>query len=129
METSHGVFRRFAFLFPLCSVALLLSTLAASRADSWERRAPVPGARAAHSAVWTGREMIVWGGGIDGSFLNTGARYLPVTDSWRATSLDNTPAPRWVHAAVWTGREMSLCGGRANFFGYDTRNDCARFNR
>jgi len=38
-----------------------------------------PDARAAHTAVWTGSEMIVWGGyGCDGNcLLNTGGRYNP----------------------------------------------------
>ena len=36
-----------------------------------------------HTAVWTGSEMIVWGGfHID--TLNTGGRYIPSTDSWVA---------------------------------------------
>ena len=36
----------------------------------------VPEARGEHTAVWTGNEMIVWGG--DGNtYLNTGARYNP----------------------------------------------------
>jgi len=72
--------------------------------------------------------MILWGGGSDGSFLNTGGRYLPATDAWRTTSLNNAPSPRWFHAAVWTGREMIIWGGRANFFGYDNYNDGARYN-
>lgn len=35
-----------------------------------------PSARDYHSAVWTGTEMIVWGGN-DGSGTNTGGRYTP----------------------------------------------------
>ena len=47
-----------------------------------------PEARLFHTAVWTGSEMIVWGGTPDNSFtdLNTGGRYNPSTDSWIATS-------------------------------------------
>src|SRR5262249_51647948 len=45
-----------------------------------------PTGRTYHTAVWTGSEMIVWGGvGFSGSF-NTGGRYDPTTDSWTATS-------------------------------------------
>src|SRR5262245_45453680 len=33
-----------------------------------------PNGRIEHTAVWTGSEMIVWGG-YDGSYLNTGGRY------------------------------------------------------
>jgi hypothetical protein len=35
-----------------------------------------PSPRTQHTAVWTGNDMIVWGGGEDG-FLNTGGHYTP----------------------------------------------------
>ena len=44
-----------------------------------------PHGRSLHVAVWTGSEMIVWGGGIPGTPFNTGGRYNPSTDSWTAT--------------------------------------------
>src|SRR6266436_7935667 len=46
-----------------------------------------PSVRYLHTAVWTGSEMIVWGGttGV-GSYFNTGGRYNPSTDSWTATT-------------------------------------------
>ena len=70
----------------------------------------VPEARGEHTAVWTGREMIVWGGqGFNG--LNTGARYNPTTDTWTATSTTNAPEARDQHTAVWTGSEMIVWGG------------------
>jgi hypothetical protein len=34
-------------------------------------------ARAYHSAVWTGTQMIVWGGWNGTDVLNTGGRYTP----------------------------------------------------
>ena len=56
--------------------------------------------------------MIVWGGGADGpTYLNTGARYSPSTDSWTATSTTNAPDARTGHTAVWTGSEMIVWGG------------------
>jgi len=58
--------------------------------------------------------MIVWGGtNGPSSFLNTGGRYDPSTDSWTATSTTNAPADREWHTAVWTGTEMIVWGGRA----------------
>src|SRR6185369_2490472 len=73
----------------------------------------VPTARYAHSVVWTGSRMIVWGGWIGGSgAVNTGGRYDPATDSWIPTSLGtNVPALRTNHSAVWTGSEMIIWGG------------------
>jgi hypothetical protein len=48
-------------------------------ADSWTATNTIsaPEARAGHTAVWTGSEMIVWGGQSDNSpfLLNTGGRY------------------------------------------------------
>ena len=80
--------------------------------DYWAAtsRTNVPEARGSHTAVWTGSEMIVWGG--DGNAdLNTGARYNPITDSWTATSTTNAPSVRYSHTAVWTGSEMIVWGG------------------
>ena len=74
-----------------------------------------PTARYSHTAVWTGSEMIVWGGeDINGNVLDTGGRYDPSTDSWTATSTTNAPAARYVHTAVWTGSEMIVWGGSGN---------------
>ena len=72
-----------------------------------------PSARVAHTAVWTdsGSEMIVWGGANSGSYLNTGGRYNPVTDTWTATGTTNAPSARFNHTAVWTGSEMIVWGG------------------
>jgi N-acetylneuraminic acid mutarotase len=71
-----------------------------------------PTARHAHTAVWTGSEMIVWGGGGNpGVYFNSGRRYNPSTDSWTATSTTNAPSARNNHKAVWTGSEMIVWGG------------------
>jgi N-acetylneuraminic acid mutarotase len=81
--------------------------------DTWaptRRDATTPVGRIAHTAVWTGTEMIIWGGG--GS--NTGGRYNPMTDTWLATPVDPfTPSGRDSHSAVWTGTEMIVWGGFA----------------
>jgi hypothetical protein len=64
------------------------------------------------NAVWTGKEMIVWGGMSGSGVTNTGARYNPATDIWTPISTVNAPIARWQHAAVWTGREIIVWGGR-----------------
>jgi hypothetical protein len=81
--------------------------------DTWitTSTANAPSAREAHTAVWTGSEMIVWGGYDGSSDVNTGARYHPSTDSWTATSTTNAPTGRDLHTAVWTGSEMVIWGG------------------
>ena len=88
--------------------------------DTWTATSTTnaPSNRPGHTAVWTGSEMIVWGGynlragtQIFGSTLNTGGRYIPSTDSWTATSTTNAPTARGSHTAVWTGSEMIVWGG------------------
>ncbi|ANM29626.1 hypothetical protein ABI59_08610 [Acidobacteria bacterium Mor1] len=80
--------------------------------DSW--RGPIrqqPGARFGHTAVWTGSEMLIWGGFHRGSFgYDDGGRYDPVTDTWTVLPSANSAA-RTGHTAVWTGTEMLIWGG------------------
>jgi hypothetical protein len=65
------------------------------------------------TAVWTGSEMIVWGG-YNGSYLDSGGRYRPSSDAWTPTSTGaNVPVGRSRHAAVWTGMEAIVWGGWA----------------
>jgi N-acetylneuraminic acid mutarotase len=95
--------------------------------DTWTTTSTThaPTGRSGPTAVWTGSEMIVWGG-IDGLFhtTNTGGRYNPSTNSWTATSTISAPAPRELHAAVWTGSEMIVWGGA----GADYLNTGGRYN-
>src|SRR5260370_17258955 len=83
--------------------------------DSWTATstANAPSPRGAHTAVWTGSEMVVWGGafGPPAMSLDTGGRYSASTDSWIATSIANVPHAREDHTAVWTGSEMIVWGG------------------
>ena len=89
--------------------------------DSWTATGSTnaPASRQWHTAVWTGSEMIVWGGRGDASNdFNIGGRFHPSTDSWTATSTTNAPTARSLHTAVWTGSEMIVWGGDdfPNFF-------------
>ena len=71
-----------------------------------------PLGRSLHTAVWTGSEMIVWGGYNGFDPFNTGGRYNASTDSWTATSTVNAPFARVGHTAVWTGIQMIVWGGQ-----------------
>jgi N-acetylneuraminic acid mutarotase len=84
-----------------------------SSTDSWTATTAInaPDARDSHTAVWTGSEMIVWGGEGDFGYVNTGGRYDPSADSWTVTSTSNAPPPRGFHTAVWTGSQMIVWGG------------------
>jgi N-acetylneuraminic acid mutarotase len=82
--------------------------------DNWAPTSLInaPDARDFHTAVWTGTEMIIWGGQTYGpNYLNTGGRYNPTTDTWIAPSTTNAPSGRYGHTAVWTGTEMIVWGG------------------
>ena len=65
-----------------------------------------PEGRYGSAGVWTGSEMIIWGGGG----FKTGSRYNPVTDYWSPTSTTGAPASVSEDVAVWTGTEMIVWG-------------------
>lgn len=80
----------------------------------WRLTAPAPiSARLEHTAVWTGREMLIWGGEtfpVDRPEEDAGAAYNPMADDWRL--LPDAPVQRrWAHLATFTGHEMLIWGG------------------
>jgi N-acetylneuraminic acid mutarotase len=86
-------------------------------------------ARENHTAVWTGSEMIVWGGNVQGMGPNNGgARYNPTTDSWVDVGFTGAPDPRHHHTAVWTGTRMIVWGGMADSFGDVPLNTGGRYD-
>src|SRR5262249_53529782 len=91
--------------------------------------APVP--RWAHTAVWTGTELIVFGGlgcgsGASGPRLcGVGARYRPGQDSWASMSQEGAPSARSGHTAIWTGTEMWIWGGSAERCADGSSGPCA----
>ncbi|HEY9476045.1 MAG TPA: hypothetical protein VIS06_19625, partial [Mycobacteriales bacterium] len=79
--------------------------------DTWRTLPAPPPFTGTHpgqvQAVWTGREMLLWGAAIQ-------AAYDPVTNHWRRlTALP--PGPGQIgpggHVMVWTGRQMIIWGG------------------
>ena len=66
--------------------------------------------------VWTGSDVIVWGGGRPKDHLAaTGAAYDPAIDSWRAIA--DGPVGLNLASGMWTGNEMLVFGSLL-----DTRN-------
>lgn len=60
------------------------------RDDSWKPTLQLLDPRYWHTAVWTGSEMIVWGGMMAvGQVFNDGRRYNPKPDSWLRLSTMN----------------------------------------
>jgi N-acetylneuraminic acid mutarotase len=75
-------------------------------------QAGAPLARSRHSAVWSGSQMLVWGGRTGPlEVTDSGARYDAATDTWTSISRRNAPRPRHSHSAVWTGGRMLVWGG------------------
>ena len=89
--------------------------------DSWTLMTPSPlSARGAHRAVWTGKEMVVWGG-FSTTELNDGGAYDPASDSW--SQLPGSPVlGRQGHAMVWAGDQLVVWGGHGPHGEGDTRN-------
>lgn len=83
-----------------------------------------PAARYSNSAVWTGSEMLVWGGN-NGTALSDGGRYNPISNSWNNLATTNAPTARYVHSTVWTGTTMIVWGG---FNGSTVLSDGASYN-
>jgi N-acetylneuraminic acid mutarotase len=83
-------------------------------------------ARFLHTALWTGSEMIIWGGSDTMQALHTGGRYNPGTDSWTPTALTNVPLGRIGHTAIWTGNEMIVWSGVDETF--NVTNTGGRYN-
>ena len=75
--------------------------------------AGAPFARVYPSAVWTGKEMVVWGGSISqsGAGLTDGGAYNPTTDTWRTIANDGAPSARRWSRPIWTGKEILFWGG------------------
>lgn len=99
------IFGRASRLYPALDFDAMASYRPASR--TWRRLPPGPGRKEATEgsdvAVWTGKEMIVWG--------ITTAAFNPSTTRWRAvprSPITGRAAPTLV---VWTGRQMIGWGG------------------
>ena len=93
-------------------------TVAADGAMALLRWEEVPGApippRDEPAMVWTGSELVVWGGHAPGGdpsgTKDDGAAYDPSTRTWRKLP-DGPLGPRSSMIGVWTGTEVLLWGG------------------
>lgn len=82
--------------------------------DSWRFMSPPPDeliGRDGLGSVWTGKELICWGGLISSGWQNSGAVYDYWTDGWRLMSTVNAPLGRIGHGRIWDGRRMLVWGG------------------
>jgi len=88
---------------------------AAYQLESWlgtTATTGAPSAREDHDAAWTGTRMVLWGGEVGGTLLDSGGLYDPLTNTWTgATSTVGAPSARTLHTLVWTGTEVIAWGG------------------
>ncbi len=91
--------------------------------SGWKKIANASDGRNDHFAVWTGTEMIVFGGALKSiaGYTNSGARYDPKADAWKATSTPSIVGRRYC-AMHWTGSEALVWGGEGFL------NDGARYD-
>ena len=100
--------------YPLASDYAWRFTTQPSSSGSWNAVTTngAPAARYRHSSVWTGTEMIVWGGDTgNDAFFGDGGRYNPAADAWTPVSNTGAPSARIGHVAVWTGSKKIVWGG------------------
>jgi len=69
-----------------------------------------PAARTVANSVWTGTELVVWGG-ISSGYTNTGARYNPTTNTWTTMSTTNAPIARTYFAMNYVNGKIVIWGG------------------
>jgi hypothetical protein len=81
------------------------------RSNTWRDLAAAPiSARFNANTVWTGSEMIVWGGTGTSGLLGDGAAYNPTTNTWRMIA-KSPLGPRSSSDTLWTGSEMLVVSG------------------
>jgi hypothetical protein len=101
--------------------APLAGSLFDARSNSWKdmNHSGEPTARDEEARVWTGKELLIWGGVAqsgDRSWANhqDGALFDPASNSWRPMSTDGAPEGRALalpNQYVWTGTQFIVWGG------------------
>jgi hypothetical protein len=114
-ERAQLAIRLFGGILLLLALAIMLASCSKPN-GTWSTTSDegAPSARSGHTSVWTGTEMIVWGGSGSSGMTNTGARLEPSSGRWRYVSLKNAPTPREFHTASWMGKEMLVWGGEGD---------------
>jgi hypothetical protein len=84
--------------------------------NRWRQLPGMEVGRIGHSAVWTGRQLLVWGGQTVRAGVRTapphGLAYDPAANRW--STLPTAPLRgRTGHLAVWTSSQMLVWGGSA----------------
>ena len=75
--------------------------------------AGAPSGRQGATAVWTSKELLVWGGWTGGPYEDTGGLFSPGsgTGSWIPTTKTDAPSARGEQVGVWSGSDLVIWGG------------------
>jgi hypothetical protein len=102
---------------PTSQASVATASAADLQSGHWSTLPPAPiQPRTSASVVWSGRELLVWGGFSYSSHtvFSDGAAYDPKARGWR--SLAASPlSPRTGQSTAWTGNEMVVWGGLDNW--------------
>ena len=98
---------------PVLAAAGYVKIGATTSSDLWQEGSDLngPSSRGNYSSLWTGTEIVIWGGTSGPDYLNTGARYNPATKTWTQMTTVGAPSARVGHTVVWTGSQMIVWGG------------------
>jgi hypothetical protein len=111
-----------------CSIEGSVGAIYDPQEDRWTSFPPGPlKPREGQSAIWTGSEMILWGGYDpcgDARYAD-GAAFDPTAGRWRRIA-PTTLEPRGGHVAVWTGSEMLVLGHASDAGAYNPLRDSWR---
>ena len=79
--------------------------------EAWRSLPPAPLRAKGSDAIWTGSEVIVWGGGgRAGPAAEAGAAYEPASDAWR--KIADAPLSLNSVSLIWSGSEVIALGSR-----------------
>jgi N-acetylneuraminic acid mutarotase len=82
--------------------------------NTWRHLPPSPLQWASPAfAVWTGRQLIGWGGGGGDAVTGEGAAYTPATNSWKRLPPAPLAGSGRLTTGAWTGHEVVVTGGEA----------------
>ena len=96
--------------------------------DTWSDISTIgapPNGLSEHTAIWTGTELITFGGKKNGGISeNNFYKYNLINNTWSQGSITNKPISTIYHTAIWTGERMIVYGGLDEIAGvYDPASD------
>jgi hypothetical protein len=107
---------------PVASVSPTVTDPLSSIATGWTELPPPPELAGGTASIWTGTELISWGGYVSDptteadTYLATGFAFDPSSDTW--TPIPAAPEPRSDASPIWTGGEALFLFGHDGTKGY-----------